>query len=63
MIKDFNFYAPTRVVFGKSSEEKIAELVMAYQQLLKDMMLNLMKNPTIVVIMMHWQRHLFFIKC
>ena len=29
MIKDFNFYAPTRVVFGKSSEEKIAELVMA----------------------------------
>ena len=31
MIKDFNFYAPTRVVFGKSSEEKIAELVMAYQ--------------------------------
>lgn len=31
MIKDFNFYTPTRVVFGKSSEEKIAELVMAYQ--------------------------------
>jgi hypothetical protein len=30
MIKDFNFYAPTRVVFGKSSEEKIAELVMAF---------------------------------
>ena len=29
MIKDFNFYAPTRVVFGKSSEEKIAELVIA----------------------------------
>ena len=27
MIKDFNFYAPTRIVFGKSSEEKIAELV------------------------------------
>jgi len=31
MIKDFNFYAPTRVVFGKSSEEKIAELVMSYK--------------------------------
>ena len=31
MIKDFNFYAPTRVVFGKSSEEKIAELIMVYQ--------------------------------
>ena len=30
MIKDFNFYAPTRVVFGKSSEDKIAELVMAF---------------------------------
>jgi alcohol dehydrogenase YqhD (iron-dependent ADH family) len=30
MIKDFNFYAPTRVVFGKSSEEKIADLVMAF---------------------------------
>ncbi|MCR5473505.1 MAG: iron-containing alcohol dehydrogenase [Prevotella sp.] len=29
-MKDFNFYAPTRVVFGKSSEEKIAELVMAF---------------------------------
>jgi len=29
MIKDFNFYAPTRIVFGKSSEEKIAELVIA----------------------------------
>ena len=31
MIKDFNFYAPTRVVFGKSSEDKIAELIMANQ--------------------------------
>lgn len=30
MIKDFNFYAPTRVVFGKSSEQKIGELVAAY---------------------------------
>lgn len=30
MIKDFNFYAPTRVVFGKSSEEKIAELVVSH---------------------------------
>ena len=29
MIKDFNFYAPTRVVFGKSSEQKIGELVVA----------------------------------
>ena len=29
MIKDFNFYAPTRIVFGKSSEEKITELVIA----------------------------------
>ncbi|MBR0260053.1 MAG: iron-containing alcohol dehydrogenase [Prevotella sp.] len=28
-MKDFNFYAPTRIVFGKSSEEKIAELVIA----------------------------------
>ena len=27
MIKDFNFYAPTRVVFGKNAEEKIGELV------------------------------------
>ena len=31
MIKDFNFYAPTRVVFGKSSEEKIAELIVAHR--------------------------------
>ena len=27
MIKDFNFYAPTRVVFGRKSEKKIGELV------------------------------------
>ncbi len=27
MIKDFNFYAPTRVVFGRDSEKKIGELV------------------------------------
>ncbi|MBQ3698648.1 MAG: iron-containing alcohol dehydrogenase [Prevotella sp.] len=26
-MKDFNFYAPTRIVFGKSAEEKIGELV------------------------------------
>ena len=29
MIKDFNFYAPTRVVFGRESENKIGELVAA----------------------------------
>lgn len=29
MIKDFNFYAPTRVVFGRESEEKIGQLVAA----------------------------------
>ncbi len=27
MLKDFNFYAPTRVVFGKSAEEQIGTLV------------------------------------
>ena len=27
MIKDFNFYAPTRVVFGKIAEEQIGALV------------------------------------
>ena len=27
MLKDFNFYAPTRVVFGHESENKIGELV------------------------------------
>ena len=26
-MKDFNFFAPTEIVFGKESEEKIAELV------------------------------------
>ena len=30
MIKDFNFYAPTRVVFGKSSEEQLPQLVKAH---------------------------------
>ena len=29
MIKDFNFFAPTRVVFGRESENKIGELVAA----------------------------------
>ena len=29
-MKDFNFYAPTEIVFGKESEEKIAELVSRY---------------------------------
>jgi len=27
MLNDFNFYAPTRVVFGKTAEEKIGQLV------------------------------------
>jgi len=30
MLKDFNFYAPTRVVFGRDAEQKIGELVVAY---------------------------------
>ena len=25
-MRDFNFYAPTQVVFGKESEEKVAAL-------------------------------------
>ena len=29
MIKDFNFYAPTRVVFGHEAEAKIGALVAA----------------------------------
>lgn len=29
MIKDFNFYAPTRVVFGRQSEEQLPQLVKA----------------------------------
>ena len=27
MIKDFNFYAPTRVVFGRNSEDQLAQLI------------------------------------
>ena len=27
MIKDFNFYAPTRVVFGRNSEKQLAQLI------------------------------------
>ncbi len=27
MIKDFNFYAPTRIVFGRESEKQIGNLV------------------------------------
>jgi alcohol dehydrogenase YqhD (iron-dependent ADH family) len=30
MIKDFNYYAPTRVVFGRSSEDQVAPLVKQY---------------------------------
>ena len=30
MIKDFNFYAPTRVVFGRESEEQIPQLIQQY---------------------------------
>ncbi len=29
MLKDFNFYAPTRVVFGRESEEKLPQLLKA----------------------------------
>ena len=29
-MKDFNFYAPTEVVFGKQSEEQVAQLVKRY---------------------------------
>ena len=29
MIKDFNFYAPTRVVFGRQSEEQLPQLIKA----------------------------------
>ena len=30
MIKDFNFYAPTQVVFGRNAEEKLPELIKKY---------------------------------
>ena len=30
MMKDFNFYAPTRVVFGRDSEEKLPQLIQQY---------------------------------
>ena len=30
MLKDFNFYAPTRVVFGRESENKIGQLAKDY---------------------------------
>ena len=30
MIKDFNYYAPTRVVFGRQSEEQLPQLIKAY---------------------------------
>ena len=29
-MRDFNYYAPTQVVFGEHSEEKVAELVKKY---------------------------------
>ncbi len=30
-MKDFNYYAPTEVVFGRDSESKVGELVRKYQ--------------------------------
>ena len=30
MMKDFNFYAPTRVVFGREAEEKLPQLIQQY---------------------------------
>ena len=30
MMKDFNFYAPTRVVFGREAEEKLPQLILQY---------------------------------
>ena len=30
MMKDFNFYAPTRVVFGREAEEKLPQLIRQY---------------------------------
>ena len=27
MMKDFTYYAPTRIVFGKESEEKLPQLI------------------------------------
>ena len=30
MLKDFNFYAPTRVVFGREAEQKIGQLVKSF---------------------------------
>ncbi len=30
MIKDFNYYAPTRIVFGRSSEDQLPDLVRQY---------------------------------
>lgn len=29
-MKDFNYYAPTEVVFGENSEEQVAALVKKY---------------------------------
>ena len=31
MIKDFNYYAPTRVVFGRESEEQLPQLIKSHQ--------------------------------
>ena len=30
MIKDFNFYAPTRIVFGRESESQLPQLIKAH---------------------------------
>ena len=35
MMKDFNFHAPTRVVFGRSAEEQIGALAEAMREIYK----------------------------
>ena len=30
MINDFNFYAPTRIVFGRQSEDQLPQLIKSY---------------------------------
>lgn len=32
-MKDFNYYAPTEVVFGKESEEQVAHLVSSFKNI------------------------------
>ncbi len=45
-MKDFTYYAPTQVVFGKDSESKVGQLVKQYGDTIKEHAPIVLSDPT-----------------